>query len=114
MKHLLITLLAAMVLVSCGESKQDASQTSSEEQAGMTLLTRARQELAEGNTAAARETIEELRDSHKLAKQARLEAILTLDSIELLDARQAQDSLKQAFFERKLQEDLISLKDKLK
>lgn len=114
MKHLTITLLAAMALASCGGQKQDAPQVSPEEQAGMELLTRARQELAQGNTTAAREAIEALRDSHKLAKRARLEAILTLDSIELLDAQQTNDSLKRVFFERKLQEDLASLKDKLK
>lgn len=114
MKHLAIALLFATALASCGRQKQDTPQQSPEEQAGMELLTRARQALAEGNTTAARESIEALRDSHKLAKQARIEAILTLDSIELLDARQTSDSLKQAFFERKLQEDLESLKDKLK
>lgn len=113
MKHLAITLLAAMALTSCGGKKQDAPQLSPEEQAGMELLNRARQALAEGNTTAARENIEALRDSHKLAKRARIEAILTLDSIELLDAQQTNDSLKRVFFERKLQEDQENLKDKL-
>ena len=113
MKHLAISLLAAVALASCGGRKQEAPQQSPKELAGMELLNHARQELAEGNTTAARESIEALRDSHKLAKQARIEAILTLDSIELLDAQQTNDSLKQVFFERKLQEDLESLKDKL-
>lgn len=114
MKHLAISLLAALMIASCGKQKQESTEKAPEEQAGMALLTRARQELAAGNTSAAREAIRTLRDEHKLAKQARLEAILTLDSIELLDAELAQDSLKQVFFTRKLQEDLVSLKDKLK
>lgn len=51
------------------------------------MLGEARQLLAEGRYAAARDTILAMRQQYPLALQTRTEAILTLDSVEMLEAR---------------------------
>ncbi len=100
MKNTIIPLLAALslALVSCGHKTTD-------EEAGAAMLNQARQHLREGNSQAARDTILSLRKRYPRAAEARRAAILTLDSVELYDAMQAQDSLKTEFFLRKIKAD---------
>ena len=72
---------------------------------GQQMLVEARTAYAEGRYAAARDTIMSLRQRFPKALDARRQAILLLDSVELMDARQQGDSLKTGFFRRKLEHD---------
>jgi len=87
---------------------------------GQRMLNEARRELSQKNYSAARDTIMALRVRCSQALHARRQALILLDSIELLGAA---DSLSQAhgeewerldvkhkFFQRKLQEDLTQEK----
>ncbi|MCD7721880.1 MAG: hypothetical protein LUI09_06580 [Prevotellaceae bacterium] len=76
-----------------------------DEEMGAKMLQQARELLQQGNTTAARDTIMSLRQRYPRAVEARLQAILTLDSIELLDAINEQDSLKTEFYKRKIEDD---------
>lgn len=69
------------------------------------MLEQARTLMKEGNNAAARDTILSLRKRFPRAIEARRQAILTLDSVELADATLLQDTLKLEFYRRKLQFD---------
>ena len=73
------------------------------------MLNEARAAYAQGNYAAARDTIMSLRERYPRALEARRQAILLLDSVELMDAQQQQDTLKTEFFRRKLQHDVEGL-----
>lgn len=109
MKHpIILFLLAAILLVAC-------SQETPEERAAI-LLKEARYALHHHLWNEARDTIFSLRRNYPTAIEARKQAILLLDSIEM---NAAADSLrivtgdewkrlnvKKQFFERKLQEDL--------
>ncbi len=80
------------------------------------MLAQARQHLSQSEYAAAKDTILSLRRQYPTALAARRQAILLLDSIEMMaaaDSLQHADStewerldVKRRFFERKLQEDL--------
>ncbi len=87
-----------LALVSCGNHQPDP------EQQGQQMLTEARACYAQGNYAAARDSIMSLRKNHPTALEARRQAILLLDSVELQLAE--GDSLKQEFFRRKLLHDI--------
>ena len=87
-----------LALVSCGGNQPDP------EQQGQQMLTEARICYAQGNYAAARDSIMSLRKNHPTALEARRQAILLLDSVELQLAE--GDSLKQEFFRRKLLHDI--------
>ncbi len=102
MKKTSVTLTAtaiAALIAAC-------TATPTDEQQGSQMLQEARTLLRQGNTAAARDTILSLRRRFPRAVQARRQAILTLDSIELQDARNQADSLKIEFYERKIADDL--------
>ena len=88
-----------LAFVSCGGHQPDP------EQQGQQMLTEVRQLYADGNYAAARDSILSLRQRFPMALEARRQAILLLDSVELMDAKQQQDTLKSEFYRRKLQHD---------
>ena len=75
----------------------------SDEEMGQRMLSAARNAYIEHDYAAARDTILSLRKRYPLALETRRQAILLMDSIELLDAQ--GDSLKVEFFRRKLEHD---------
>ncbi len=95
----IICISAAAALAACGSKQQDP------EVMGQQMLNEARTLLSQGNTDAARDTIMSLRQRYPLAVQARRQAILTLDSIELQAARNEGDSLKTEFYIRKIEFD---------
>ena len=93
-------LLLPLFIIACA-SKPDP------EQGGAAVLEEARQLYAQGQYAAARDSIMSLRQHHPKAIGARLQAILLLDSVEIQLAE--GDTLKQEFFRRKLQHDIEGL-----
>ena len=74
------------------------------------MLSAARNAYIEHDYTAARDTILSLRKHYPLALEARRQAILLMDSIELMDAQ--GDSLKVEFFRRKLEYDKKGLEVK--
>lgn len=101
-KFLLI--LPLCLTVACGKSLSDEEQ-------GQQMLREARQAYSRKDYAAARDTILSMRQRFPKALAARREAILLLDSVELMDAQ--DDSLKAEFFRRKLEHDVegIGIRD---
>ena len=85
--------LVPLMLLSC-------AKPASEEEQGQQMLREARELYADGQYGAARDTILSLRQRFPKAFEARTEAILLMDSIELKDAE--GDTLKQEFYRRKL------------
>lgn len=81
-----------------------------DEQRANRYLEIARQEMKDSDYAAARATIEEMRDSCYLALDARERAILLLDSIELMAARADKTNpdreTRIKFYQKKLEYDL--------
>lgn len=100
---ILLLLLLAGLLSACQPEVDHEAR-------GRQLLSEARQAYAQGRYAAARDTIMSLRAHHPQALEARRQAILLLDSVELMDARRQQDTLKAEFFQRKLQHDIEKLR----
>lgn len=98
MRRTYIIVAIALLLSSCAKSPNDDEQ-------GQRMLNEARAAYAQGNYAAARDTIMSLREHYPRALDARRQAILLLDSVELKEAQQQQDSLKTEFFLRKLEYD---------
>ena len=100
---------AALFLSACA-SKPDP------EMEGQRMLDEARRELSQKNFAAARDTIMMLRLRCPKALYARRQALVLLDSIELLGLSRANGEewerldVKHKFFQRKLQEDLLQNK----
>jgi hypothetical protein len=95
MKHTLIIyiLFFAFMGMACNSHKGESSAEPSEkrsmmEKNGRKMLLDARQALEKGNYNAARKAIKDLRENFPLALNAREEAILLADSIELFEARQ--------------------------
>ena len=97
------SLFLLLVLVSCSGRQPDP------EQQGQQMLTEARTLYAQGNYAAARDSILSLRQHHPTALKARRQAILLLDSVELQLAQ--GDSLKTEFYSRKLLHDMKEIGD---
>ena len=107
MKHIII-LLAAVLLVACAEQKPDERAAA--------MLREARYALHHHLYNEARDTIFSLRRNYPTAIEARKQAILLLDSIEMCAAADSLKlvtgeewkrlNVKKEFFERKLQEDL--------
>ena len=110
MKKIYIKLIALVVLVLAlvitivlsPLCKKDGGKSEAEQ--GEALLNEARLLYSEGKYAAARDSIESLRKRFPTAIEARRQAILLMDSVELQLAE--GDSLKQEFFRRKLEHDL--------
>ncbi len=104
MKHVtpfyILAGVLALTLAGCHKEKP-----LSEEEKGMEMLNQARQLLSQGDINAARDTIEQMRKHHPLAIEARRQAILTMDSIELQGAIQEGDSLKIQFYTKKIKFD---------
>lgn len=96
----LAALFCVLVLTGC-ERKPD------DEQQGQQMLTQARYAYIEHDYDAARDTILSLRRRFPMALEARRQAILLMDSIELMDAQ--GDSLKTEFFRRKLEHDKLNI-----
>ena len=98
---LLLTLVLVALLIAfsplLGRGKGEVEQ-------GQQMLSEARQLYADGNYSAARDTILSLRKRFPTALDARRQAILLMDSIELQLAE--GDSLKTEFFRRKLMHDM--------
>ena len=101
MKKLLF--LLSFVTIAC-VSKPDP------EQQGAAMLTEARQLYFEGRYEACRDSILSLRRRFPTAIDARRQALLLMDSVELQLAE--GDTLKQEFFRRKLQFDLEGLNNR--
>ncbi len=99
MKKISILLLAGLAFVACTKHQP------TEEELGMEMLNEARQLLSEGNTSAARDTIMSLRKRYPRAIDARRQAILTLDSVDFVDAQAEGDTLKIEFYRRKMKVD---------
>lgn len=107
MKRSLILFTSVMLMTACGGD--DA------EKQGARLLQQSRAALAQKNYAAARDSILSLRRNYPTAIEARKQALLLLDSIEMLAAKDSlvvADSadwerldVKAKFYERKLLED---------
>lgn len=103
----------ALLLSACS-SKPDP------EEKGQRMLNEARRELSQKNYAAARDTIMSLRLNCSQALQARRQALVLLDSIELLGAADSLSramgaewerlDVKHKFFQRKLEVDLTQNK----
>jgi len=98
-RTLLTIAFGLFFIVACGKDN-----TPTDEEQGAVMLVQARQAYQSGDYSASRDTILSLRKRFPLAIEARKQAILLLDSVELMDAE--GDSLKQEFFRRKLQHDL--------
>ena len=101
MKKLL--LLIPIIYIACAHEPDP-------EQQGRQMLREARQLYADGNYEASRDTILSLRRRFPTALDARRQAILLMDSIELQLAQ--GDSLRTEFFRRKLEHDLKGLGNK--
>ncbi len=108
MRRYLFPLVVIAVFVACGGNSPEAE--------GAQMLKEARQALSVKQYNAARDTILSLRKRFPTAIEARKQAILLLDSVEMMaaaDSLQTADSaewerldIKMKFFQRKLQEDL--------
>lgn len=79
------------------------------EEQGRQMLCEARAAYTQGDYTAARDTILSLRQRFPKALDARRQAILLLDSVELKLAD--GDSLKQEFFRRKLEHDVLKMRE---
>ncbi len=82
-----------------------AKNQPTDEEQGAFMLSQARQLLEHGNTKAARDTILSLRKRFPRAIDARKQAIVTLDSIDLVEAEIEGDTLKIEFYRRKIKVD---------
>lgn len=85
LKYVIFAFGASLLSISC-KTAEDATEDSAS-----TMLDEARQLLADKHYAAARDTIFSLRRQHPTALDVRRAAILTLDSVELMETR---DSLR--------------------
>ena len=121
MKRFWILLSVLPIIMACGKSESEMAQ-----EAGARVLADARQAFVSGRYSEARDSIMALRERYPLALQARNEAIVLLDSIELAAAEdslrnfrgdskknrntlvpeQERLSVKVKFYKRKLKEDL--------
>lgn len=111
MKHILP--LIAIICASC------ASSPITPETEASAMLKKSRLHLQDGRYDAARDSILSMREKYPTALKSRAQAILLLDSIEMLAARDSMGSatgeewkrlsIKAQFFERKLQEDMKKL-----
>ncbi len=105
MKQYLIYIITATIFafVACKQNANNSvDKEENEEQAGMKMLEKARNQLGKSDTEAARNTIMDLRKQYPLAIEARKQAILTLDSIELAAAKLENDTLKVQFYQQKI------------
>ena len=116
-------LLILLLLVGCKDARQEARDTQAAQ--GSVLLSEARTLCQAGRYDAARDTIHSLRRTCPLAIEARKQAILLMDSVEMLAAQDSlatlpermdtalagytaeyeRLSLKAQFFQRKLEHD---------
>lgn len=78
---------------------------------GAAMLTEARQLYAEGRYEACRDSIVSLRRRFPTALEARRQAILLMDSVELQLALAEGDTLRTEFYRRKLEHDVKGLRD---
>jgi len=107
MRRINITWLVAVLLLvtlSCTTQADPEAE-------GQQMLVEARAAYVRGDYTSARDTIMSLRKRFPKAFDARRQAILLLDSVELMDARQQGDSLKTEFFRRKLEHDKGEVKN---
>lgn len=117
-------LLSLLLLLSCGDSRQEARDAQTVQ--GGAVLAEARSLCLAGRYDAARDSIFSLRRHYPYAIEARRQAILLMDSVEMLSAQDSlatlpermdtslstygaeyeRLSLKVQFFQRKLQHDM--------
>lgn len=105
-----------LLLASCDGKTQAERHREEAEREGSALLVQAREALGRQEYEKARRAIRHLRKDQPLALDARRQAILLLDSIELASARDSvryvegeeweRLTMKVQFYERKLQEDI--------
>lgn len=87
-----------------GESSAEPSEKRSMmEKNGRKMLLDARQALEKGNYNAARKAIKDLRENFPLALNAREEAILLADSIELFEARQQLEEVDKFIIQERME-----------
>lgn len=110
MKHTLIIyiLFFAFMAMACNSHKGESSAEPSEkrsmmEKNGRKMLLDARQALEKGNYNAARKAIKDLRENFPLALNAREEAILLADSIELFEARQQLEEVDKFIIQERME-----------
>ncbi|MBQ8051342.1 MAG: hypothetical protein IJ197_07185 [Bacteroidaceae bacterium] len=97
MKNLFFVLVPLLLCMACSKPLTDEEQ-------GRQMLLEARAHYAGGRYGVARDTILSMRQRFPMALEARTEAILLLDSIELQLA--GDDTLKAEFYRRKLAFDI--------
>lgn len=90
MKHLFLVIIATLCAASCTLFESDQQR---QQRIGAEILSSARQALMARNYDEARDSVMSLRKNTPLAFDARKQAILLLDSIELLAARDSLDAL---------------------
>lgn len=90
MKNLILVIITSLCVTSCTLFESDQQR---QERLGAEKLVAARYALVAGNYNEARDSIMSLRKNTPLALDARKQAILLLDSIELLAARDSLDAL---------------------
>lgn len=90
MKNLILVIIASLFVTSCTLFESDQQR---QERLGAEKLVAARHALVAGNYDEARDSIMSLRKNTPFAFEARKQAILLLDSIELLAARDSLDAL---------------------
>lgn len=88
--HVLLLFILSLCVTSCTLFENDQQR---QERLGAEKLVAARQALVSGNYDEARDSIMSLRKNTPLAFEARKQAILLLDSIELLAARDSLEAL---------------------
>lgn len=99
MKNLLLNGIVLILFLSCG-NKEDVEKKGSE------CLSKARTAFSASNFAKARSFVEELREKHPLALNAREEGILLMDSINLFEAKIKVDRSLNILMDNSLPENL--------
>lgn len=82
-----IGLLTSFAMTSCKTTAEQPEGTAEDHNAAASMLAEARQAMAEKRYADARNLILDMREQHPYAVDVRREAILTLDSVDLLETR---------------------------
>lgn len=104
----IIIMVGIFVFGACNQENKN------QDKEGMQMLSEARALLQQGKIDAARDTILSLRKKYPFAVEARRQAILTMDSIELQGAKDSAIDLKIEFYTRKLELDKTNYLEKNK
>lgn len=120
--YYILPLAASLIFSSCGGKTQAEKNREEAEREGASYLTEARKYLSAEDYVKARQRVEALRAEQPLALDSRRQAILLLDSIELLSSSDSvrfaegeeweRLNLKLQFYQRKLKEDIKAYGEK--